>query len=58
MYLNVKMIPIETILGMGRGEIKESVERVNSSTIYLIHSKSFCKCHNVCSTQHNNKKNK
>jgi hypothetical protein len=23
-------------------------EGVNSSLIYLIHSKNFCKCHNVC----------
>jgi hypothetical protein len=32
------------------------VEGVNSSMIYLIYCKNFCKCHNV--PQHNNKKRK
>jgi hypothetical protein len=32
---------------MGRGMIKERVEGVNSSIIYLLHCKNFCKCHNV-----------
>jgi hypothetical protein len=26
---------------------RKAVERVNSSIIYLIHCKNFCKCHNV-----------
>jgi flavoprotein len=42
MYVNGKMIPIESIPGMGEG--------VNSSMIYLIYCKSFCRCHNVCPT--------
>jgi hypothetical protein len=29
------------------GEKKEKVEGVNSSMIYLIHYKNFCKCHDV-----------
>jgi hypothetical protein len=37
MYVNGKMIYIETIPGMGRGGIKVNVEGVNSSTIYLIY---------------------
>jgi hypothetical protein len=38
-YVNAKMIPVETVLGMG-GE-------GNSSMIYLIHCKNLCKCYNV-----------
>jgi hypothetical protein len=45
MYVNSKMIPVETTLGMGGGQIQE--DRVNSSIIYLIHCKNFYKCHNV-----------
>jgi hypothetical protein len=33
------MRPVETIPGMGEG--------VNSSIVYLIYCKNFCKCHNV-----------
>jgi hypothetical protein len=29
------------------GRIKENVEEVNSTMIYLIHCKNLCKCHNV-----------
>jgi hypothetical protein len=43
MYVNAKMIPVETIPGMGG----KQVEGVNSSMIYFIHCKNFCKCHNV-----------
>jgi hypothetical protein len=51
MYVNGKMIPVETIPGTGiEGRIKEMVEQMNSSTIYLIYCKNFCKCHSVCST--------
>jgi hypothetical protein len=47
MYVNgKKMIPVETILGMGGRWIKK-MEGVNSSMIYLIYCKNFCKCHNV-----------
>jgi hypothetical protein len=38
------MRPIETIPGIGVGEIKENDGGVNSS---MIHCKNFRKCHNV-----------
>jgi hypothetical protein len=41
MYVNAKMIPFGTIPGMGGGG------GVNSSMIYLIHCKNFCKYHNA-----------
>jgi hypothetical protein len=47
MYVNAKMIPVETISEMRREQIKESGGGVNSSMIYLKHCKSFCKCHKV-----------
>jgi hypothetical protein len=47
MYLNAKMIHTESILGIGGQGIKESIGRVSSSVIYLIHCKNLCKCHNV-----------
>jgi hypothetical protein len=37
-----KIIPVETIPGMGG-----MVEGINSSMIYLIHCRNFCKCNNV-----------
>jgi hypothetical protein len=43
MYVNPKIIPVETIPGIGRERIKESGEEVNSSTMYLIHCKNLCK---------------
>jgi hypothetical protein len=57
MYVNGKMIPVETTPGMGDGEIKENGEGVNSSMIQLIHCKNFCKCHNVTSAQQQQQKN-
>jgi hypothetical protein len=42
MYVNGKMIPIETVPRMGGGGAEG--EWVNSSMIYLIHCKNFCKC--------------
>jgi hypothetical protein len=56
MYVNGKIIPVETIPGMGKKGIMRMVERMNSSMTYLIHCKNFCKCHNVPPTQHNLKK--
>jgi hypothetical protein len=47
MYINGKMRPVETILGIGEGGIKENGGGVNSSLIYLIYCQNFCKCHNV-----------
>jgi hypothetical protein len=39
MYVKAKMIPVETVPGIGGG--------VNSNMTYLIHCKNFCKCYNV-----------
>jgi hypothetical protein len=39
MYVNEKMRPVETILGIG-GEQRRMVERVNSIIMYLIHCKN------------------
>jgi hypothetical protein len=50
MYVNAKMIPVETILGMGEGKIKESSEGVNSSMIYFAHYKNFYKWYNIPSS--------
>jgi hypothetical protein len=47
MYVNEKMRPVETVPGMEGGEIKDNGGGVNSSIIYLIYCKNFCKCHNV-----------
>jgi hypothetical protein len=44
MYENGKMRPVETIPGIGEGEVKE-----NDGGGYC---KNFCKCHNV--PQYNN----
>jgi hypothetical protein len=52
MYVTGKMIPVETITGMGW--VKENDGGVNSSMIYLIYHKNICTCHNVPPTQHNN----
>jgi hypothetical protein len=48
------MILVETIPGIGGRGIKEEVEGLNSSLMYLIHCEILCKCHNV-PIQHNNK---
>jgi hypothetical protein len=45
MYVNGKMTLVETIPGM-EGWLR-MVEGVNSTVIYLMHCKNFCKCHNV-----------
>jgi hypothetical protein len=47
MYVNAKMITIETIPGTGGEGINESGGGVNSSMIYLIHSTNLCKYHSV-----------
>jgi hypothetical protein len=47
MYVNAKVIPVETVLGIRRGGMKESSGRVNSSMTYLIHWKNLYKCYNV-----------
>jgi hypothetical protein len=44
MYVNAKMMPVETFPGIREGEMKERREGVNSNMIYLIHCKNLCKC--------------
>jgi hypothetical protein len=47
-YVKAKMIPVETLLGIGEGGDKRRVvDGVNSIMIYLIHCKNLYKCHNV-----------
>jgi hypothetical protein len=41
------MRPVETIPGMGGEGDKEEHGGMNSSMMYLIHCKNFCKCHNA-----------
>jgi hypothetical protein len=47
MYVNGKMISTETVPEMEAGGMKKNGGRVNSSMIYLIHNKNFCKCYNT-----------
>jgi hypothetical protein len=47
MYVNGKMLLVETIPGMGKGGIKGMVKRVNLRMMYMIYRKYFCKCHKV-----------
>jgi hypothetical protein len=48
-YVNAKMIPVETIPGIGGRWIKKRGGGGGGklSMIYLTHCKSLCKCHNV-----------
>jgi hypothetical protein len=46
MCVNGKMIPVETIPGMG-WEWRKMVEGVNSKYDVFYILKNFCKCHNV-----------
>jgi hypothetical protein len=47
MYVNAKMIPIETVPESRDRGWKRAVEEVNSNLIYLINCKNLCKCYNV-----------
>jgi hypothetical protein len=47
MYVNGKMVSLQTVPGMREGGMKESSEGVNSSMIYFIHCKNLCKCYSV-----------
>jgi hypothetical protein len=47
MYVNAKMINVETIPGIGGWKDKGELCGVNSSMIYSTHCKNCCKCHNV-----------
>jgi hypothetical protein len=42
-----KIVSVETTPAMGRGEIKDNDVGVNSTLIYLIYCKNFCKCYSV-----------
>jgi hypothetical protein len=44
-----KMRPVEAILGSRERGKRKAVEGISSS-IYFIHCKNFCKCHNVSSS--------
>jgi hypothetical protein len=47
MYVNANMIPFDTVPGSGDGEWEREVELGDSSMIYFIHCKNFCKCYSV-----------
>jgi hypothetical protein len=53
MYVNAKMISVETVLGIRGGGMKERGIRVNSSMIYLIHYKNLVNTKCIL-TKHNN----
>jgi hypothetical protein len=46
MYVNAKMMPVETVSGIKEG-MKESNAAGNSSMMYLIYCKNLCKHYNV-----------
>jgi hypothetical protein len=46
MYVNGRMISVETIPGMGE-KMEENGGGGEFNIIYLIYCKNFCKCHNV-----------
>jgi hypothetical protein len=47
LYVNAKVIPVETVAGIRGKDMKRAVEGVNSNMICLIHYKNLCKCYNV-----------
>jgi hypothetical protein len=51
MYENGKIRHVETIPGMGGGGIRRMMEGVNSTMIYLIYCKNFCKSQNIPTTK-------
>jgi hypothetical protein len=51
MYVNGKMIAVETVPEMGGGRIKENGGRGEFKYDIFDYCKNFCKCHNV--PQHN-----
>jgi hypothetical protein len=46
MYVNMKLVTIETVPGI-RGGGDRAVDGVNSSMIYLLYCRNFCKCYNI-----------
>jgi hypothetical protein len=53
-YVNGKMIPVQTIAGVGGERKRRMVEKVNST---LICCKNLYKCHNVPTAQQQQKRN-
>jgi hypothetical protein len=47
MYVKGKMRSVDAVPGMGEGRQRRMMEGVNSTMIYLIYCKKFCKCHNL-----------
>jgi hypothetical protein len=56
MYVNAKMIPIETFLGVRGWEGWERAVE-GQSMLYLLHCKNLCKCYNVLPPSTTIKKN-
>jgi hypothetical protein len=54
MYVDAKMISVETVPGIRGGARRERSEGANSSMLYLIHFKKLCNAA-MYHTQHNNK---
>jgi hypothetical protein len=49
MHVNAKMIPVETVPGIGeRGD--EGEQWRGWIKVYSIYYKNFCKCYNVCAS--------
>jgi hypothetical protein len=46
-YVNAKMIAVETVPGIWGLGIKRAKKGMNSSVIYLMYSKNLCKCHSA-----------
>jgi hypothetical protein len=47
MYINAKMIPVETVPGIRGGEMGQRSGGGESKNDILIHCKNLCKCYNV-----------
>jgi hypothetical protein len=47
MYVNGKVIPVETIPGIEKGGIKENDEWGEFKLMYLIYYMNFSKCHDI-----------
>jgi hypothetical protein len=47
MYVNAKMIPVETVPEIREGRMGKRSRGGNSCMMYLIHCKNLCKYYNV-----------
>jgi hypothetical protein len=47
MYVNAKIIPVETTQELREGEMRRMIKEVNSCMVYLIHCKNLYKCGTV-----------